>query len=329
MDTMKENSFKFLHSGDFHLGSYFYSSDLPIELVESRRENIWTAVEGLFNLAKEKKVDCIFLCGDIFNENYVTLSILERLNSLFSSVPFAKIFIIFGNHDPYSLNSKFKYINLSPNVYVFKNDKIESFKFKFMEIYGISYNDRILNKSNYFDNLTLDHNKINVLMLHTDIINPNFNYMNLNIKDIESLGFDYVALGHIHKPQKITENIIYPGSIEPLSFKETGNHGAIYGEIKKGRLKTDFIPLSKSIFNQINYEFRDNFDFYSLINHLKKHILKDDADNYIRLILRGKLPAGFDLDVNALKEAIGKYVKFVDIIDKTQENYDIDKIYEL
>lgn len=326
---MKKDKLTFLHSGDFHLGSYFYSSDLPVELVENRRENIWDSIESLFSCAKEKRVDCIFLCGDIFNENYITISILERLNSLFRAVPEVNIFVIFGNHDPYSKTSKFRYLNLPSNVFVFQNNSLESFEFEDYNVYGISYTDRILNKLSYFEHVKLDENKINILMLHADVLNPNINYMNITLESIKNLGFDYIALGHIHKPQKLKENIIYPGSIEPLSFKETGFHGAIFGEIENHRVYSKLIPISSSIFTLVNYDLRENFDFYYLVEHLKKNVIVSDKNNYIRLTLTGKLPIGFDLDVNGLEEALKKYAYYIEVIDNTEENYDLGKISEL
>lgn len=326
---MKKDKITFLHSGDFHLGSNFYSSDLPVELVENRRENIWDSIESLFSYAKEKRVNCIFLCGDIFNENYVTISILERLNSLFRAVPEVNIFVIFGNHDPYSKTSKFRYLNLPSNVFVFQNNSLESFEFEDYNVYGISYTDRILNKLSYFEHVKLDQNKINILMLHADVLNPNINYMNITLESIKDLGFDYIALGHIHKPQKLKENIIYPGSIEPLSFKETGFHGAIFGEIENHRVYSKLIPISSSIFTLVNYNLRENFDFYYLVEHLKKNVIVSDKNNYIRLTLTGKLPIGFDLDVNGLEEALKKYIYYIEVIDNTEENYDIEKISEL
>jgi exonuclease SbcD len=35
-------------------------------------------------------------------------------------------------------------------------------------------------------------------------------------------GFDYVALGHLHRPQQVAENMRYSGSPLPLSFSEVG-----------------------------------------------------------------------------------------------------------
>ncbi|WP_300411007.1 DNA repair exonuclease [Lagierella sp.] len=326
---MKINKFTFLHSGDFHLGSNFYSSDLPIELVESRRENIWTSIESLFAIAKDEEIDCIFLCGDIYNEDFITLSQLERLNSLFKTVPSTKIFIIFGNHDPYNDNSKFKYIKLPSNVFVFKEDNLTCFSFDNVNIYGISYKDRILYRESYFDNLNLNQSSINILMLHTDILIQNSNYMGLTLYDLKKLGFDYIALGHIHKPQNISNNIIYPGSIEPLSFSETGTHGIVYGEFEGRKLRTKFIPISESIFTNVEFKIENNFDFYKLLNFLREEAIVENKENYLRLYLTGRLDSGFEIDTSSLEKALRKYVTYVQVFDETEDNYDIEKILEL
>ena len=53
-------------------------------------------------------------------------------------------------------------------------------------------------------------------------------------------GIDYVALGHIHRPQKITEKIRYSGSILKYSFSEIKYDKSVtvveIGE--KGKIKT-------------------------------------------------------------------------------------------
>ena len=59
--------------------------------------------------------------------------------------------------------------------------------------------------------------------------------------------FDYVALGHLHRPQKVggSDHIRYCGSPYPLSFGETGyNKQIIVIETEKGKVKkTEEVPL--------------------------------------------------------------------------------------
>ena len=53
-------------------------------------------------------------------------------------------------------------------------------------------------------------------------------------KELAAAGFDYVAFGHLHKPQDVNERIRYCGSFEPLDKNETGERGYIRGEICEG-----------------------------------------------------------------------------------------------
>jgi exonuclease SbcD len=60
---------------------------------------------------------------------------------------------------------------------------------------------------------------------------------------------DYVALGHIHKPQDLNENahppVIYPGSIERVDFGEAGDDKFfIVAEIEKGHTKVEWRQLT-------------------------------------------------------------------------------------
>ena len=61
---------------------------------------------------------------------------------------------------------------------------------------------------------------------------------------------DYVALGHIHKPQNLNENahppVIYPGSIERVDFGEAKDEKFfIIAEIEKGHTKVHWRKLAK------------------------------------------------------------------------------------
>ena len=53
-------------------------------------------------------------------------------------------------------------------------------------------------------------------------------YNAINTSDLEKIGFDYVALGHIHKTNfEENKKIIYPGSTISHGFDELGEHGMV------------------------------------------------------------------------------------------------------
>ena len=61
---------------------------------------------------------------------------------------------------------------------------------------------------------------------------------------------DYVALGHLHGPQRISETVRYSGSPVALSFSEAGHHkGSVLVDVSEGALNTQTIaaPPAKSL----------------------------------------------------------------------------------
>jgi exonuclease SbcD len=54
---------------------------------------------------------------------------------------------------------------------------------------------------------------------------------------------DYVALGHLHGPQRISETVRYCGSPIALSFSEARHHkGSVLVDVSAGSLTTEVIP---------------------------------------------------------------------------------------
>ena len=56
--------------------------------------------------------------------------------------------------------------------------------------------------------------------------------------------FDYVALGHLHKPQKLSGNVRYSGSLLQYSFEEFENKQVILLHTQEKSLEIEEIPLS-------------------------------------------------------------------------------------
>ena len=57
------------------------------------------------------------------------------------------------------------------------------------------------------------------------------------------MDYDYVALGHIHKPQVLQEEgAAYAGALEPIDKNDVGPHGYVRGEMDDKGCRVWLVP---------------------------------------------------------------------------------------
>ena len=230
---------KFVHIADVHLDSPFKTISDRADIGVERRLEQRNALKKVIEYIKQNNIEYLFISGDLYEQDYIRESSINFLNELFKEIPDTKIYIAPGNHDPFIKNSFYATFNWNKNVKIFTNvvQKVEN---DGVNIYGFGFNNFEMN-DNQIKNIELDEpEKINILITHGDLGESKYNYMNL--QDIKNIGFDYVALGHIHK-RNDTTNIVYPGSLISFGFDELGEHGMLVGEIKEKVLNKKFVKI--------------------------------------------------------------------------------------
>lgn len=295
---------KFIHTADIHLGAAFLE-----------KNQLFESFERIIEDAKNEKVDVLMISGDLFNKQPL-LKELREINALFSRICNTKVFIIAGNHDFIKKDSYYNSFNWNENVIFIKGNKISRIDVDKLNlsIYGMSYHNREI-RENIYDNLTPDNEeRINILMAHGgDETHGPINFQSLN-----DSGFDYIALGHIHKySEPINNYAIYPGSIEPLDINETGAHGYVYGEITKTGRLIEFRSIAKKRCIHYELDVTGKDSNFGIIEELKKVI---DKDAYYKINLIGK--SKIDLNLGLFYN-IKNVVK---VVDNTSLDYDIDKL---
>ena len=137
-------------------------------------------------------------------------------------------------------------------------------------------------------------------------------------------GFDYVALGHIHKLDyntKVNQNIIYPGSTVSLGFDELGKHGMIVGNIEKGSLNLQFVPLDNKEFVIREIDVTEMLDLDELATTLNNMMFAENT--YYKISLIGR--RNFDIDLFKLNKLL-LCNNIIKIKDYTKINYDLERI---
>ena len=240
---------KFVHIADIHFDSPFTTLSDKGNLGEQRRIEQRKIFKKIIEYIKENKIEYLFISGDLYEHKYIRKSTIEYINNLFKEIENTKIFISPGNHDPILKKSYYNNFIWNKNVYIFKSE-IQKIETEEADIYGFGFDDFYCANSG-IEKLVLDNpEKLNILVIHGTLNGANLEEMQYNSMSstmLENKGFDYVALGHIHK-NNFTPNgkIIYPGSTMSLGFDELGEHGMVVGEITKNAAELNFIKLDET-----------------------------------------------------------------------------------
>lgn len=258
---------KFAHISDLHLGIDLNSFSL--------QEDQKFILDEILKIAEEEKVDGIFIAGDIFDRAIAPVEAINTFVDFLTRLQKKniKVFAISGNHDSaerlapgrnfmtesgiyfsavyegsvncITLNDEFGEVN----VYLMPFIRPGLVK-HFAELKGeeVDFEKNPWNQAVDYviDGMKLDVKKRNVLVAHQNIINAEPSdsetviYGGLDgVSASLFADFDYTALGHIHKPQNLAENVRYCGT--PLKYslseKDQKKSVTIVELGKKGEVK--------------------------------------------------------------------------------------------
>lgn len=233
---------RILHTSDWHIGK----NDGEQSLLDDQR----FFIDSICSIAEKEKVDAVIIAGDVYDRQIASSEAVNlydyAMTKLCKDLK-KKAIIVAGNHDSAErlstcsdlLSVAGLYVSGSlkrdPDVVVFngvdvyllpwfttekaksvfpeQSDKIES--------YDDAYKVVLENIKNKFDK-----SKKHILVSHAFITDSETStsdraaeigaatQVSANLFD----GFDYVALGHIHKPQNVNSFIRYSGTPMPYSF---------------------------------------------------------------------------------------------------------------
>ncbi|NLW41722.1 MAG: DNA repair exonuclease [Tissierellia bacterium] len=318
---MHNGKYKILHLGDIHLGREFSLEGAIGKDFSLRREELWKTFELALEYAKNEDIKLVLLPGDIYENSSMSLSNLDRLNYLFTKYNDIYFVISLGNHDHISAKSAYLASNSPKNVHIFG----ESFEYVEIEnkvrVYGFSW-AKVEYDYLELPEVILDNSFINILSIHGTNAQSN-NYLPLDIPKLESWGFDYIALGHIHKPGKVGNRTYYSGSIEPLSFSDLGERGGYLIDFTDGNCIVSFLNFGSRQYEIIDIDVTGIGTNTELYNHLDKLIEKTNEKNFLRINFFGKHA---DLDLKQVKNILGKKFFYLEIVDLTTNIIDINTL---
>ena len=336
---------RFVHMADIHFDTPFRVLASKKDLADKRRLEQREAFTRAIEYVKENNIPFLFISGDLYEQEYIRESTIVFINNLFKEIPNTKIFISPGNHDPYLNNSFYNTFNWNNNVTIF-GGQIKRIELEEADIYGYGFSDFYCTNSNVDEIEIKNKEKINILITHGSLNaskTQDLQYNPVSSVKLKKVGFDYVALGHIHKAnyKNNEDNFIYSGSLISFGFDELGEHGILDIEINKNNYEKNYlnnleIKNNYEENNLNNLEFKNNYE-KNILNNLKiENNYKENIKNYFTDEIKNEKNARIRFVKIEKEKFVEKNINIddvnseEDVIEKlNDEEYEKEKFYKI
>lgn len=339
---------RILHTSDWHIGKKVNEFSMV--------ENQEYVFEQIYEILERERIDVVIIAGDLYDKPIVDTDSIKFLNDIlvkFVKVYKVKVILVSGNHDSADRLSFMKEFLSESGIYIEGkfNGKINKIvlndEFGEINFYPLSYFDEVYVKHLYDDlniktsndalhtimeKVEIDYSKRNIFIGHGYFSNKDMEKMieseserRLSIGGQEVMDssilkdFDYVALGHLHAPQKVIyDHIRYSGSIVKYSFSEMKQKKSVtIIDIKeKGNIEFYQIDL------KLKYDMKEIEGYIETLTSREFYKDKNLLD-YYRVILHDSV--GVSDPISKLRKVYKNVmeVKFKDAQEELEREYKI------
>lgn len=314
---------RLLHISDLHAGRTLFKV--------SRNEDLIYSLEQVESFCKDSRPDLVLIAGDVFDKanpdndsKEIIFNFLLKLRELTSAVV-----LISGNHDSYDFMRSVSSILKLANVHVYDRPNKENFLFSMgeLKVACLPYpSERVISPADEESKKTYTEKvrafllymaeavrgaKYKVLLSHLFVagskytttereasISRHYAVEPAHIPEV----FDYVALGHVHRHQRIKgvgTQAYYTGSMFQLDFSEEGDRKFFnLIELEEGK-PAKVTPVELSLKNHLHAEVIEQKDIKDIIDRLKR------TGGLIKLLINVKDKSTLGNLSDRLKEELG------------------------
>jgi len=267
---------RILHLSDLHLGR----SLAEFSLIELQKEFLTTII----NTVIERKIDAVIMAGDIYDRTMPSVHAVQLLNGFLSALVSLKVpaFLIAGNHDSAERLGFLSGVLDMSGIHIMGEyslganpvtlyDEYGPVRFHLLPFFrpGVirsqtenarieTYDDAVRTA---VEHMNIDSSERNILIAHQFVCASGQMPMQTE-SEMPFLGglelvhasnfdaFDYVALGHLHHPQKVgRETVRYAGSPIKYSLSEADSKKSfVIVELgEKGAVSAELVPVQLSV----------------------------------------------------------------------------------
>ncbi|MDL9937051.1 exonuclease SbcCD subunit D [Gordonia sp. ABSL1-1] len=245
---------RILHTSDWHLGRTFHG----VELLDDQRR----ALSHLATVVAEEQVDVVVVAGDIYDRSVPPADAVRIYDAGLQEIAAtgARIIVTSGNHDSptrLGVGSVFAAaggLHLRTSVTSITDPVILADEYGEVAFYGLPYLEPdtartelgVPDARSHAAVLSAAMDRVrtdragrgirSVVAAHAFVVGglATGSERSISVGGVETVaadtfdGVDYVALGHLHSPQVLTETVRYSGSLLPYSFGERTHRKAVW-----------------------------------------------------------------------------------------------------
>jgi exonuclease SbcD len=296
---------KFIHAADIHLDSPLQSLVLQDQAQLTRmRRACRDAFERLVDFSIEQQVAFVLLAGDLYDHDAPNMQTAVFLRTQLARLEKngIRVVIVKGNHD--ADNKITSALALPANTRILSDRKPETVLFDDLPV-RVAIHGQSFKGGPVLENLAASYpaakpGYVNIGILHTSLSGDveHDPYAPCKLEDLSTRGYDYWALGHIHKGAKLLDDpwVVYPGNLQGRHAKETGPKGCMLVEVDDDRISTvELIDLAVVRWESLQIELKGKSREAELVEAIRAALAlaHKDAENRptaVRLTLTGETP---------------------------------------
>ena len=322
---------KIIHCADVHLDSRM-TANLSKEKARERRNELLVTFTRMIEYAAEHGVDAVILAGDLFDTGHISAAAAKCVQEAIEKHPEIDFYYLRGNHDEDGFTDRWEV--LPPNLKLF-SEQWESYPADDKDqirISGIELDEK--NCSTFCHSLTLDADKINLVVLHgqeTDTPSKG-NKETISLRELRNKNIDYLALGHVHaykmEPLDSRGIYCYPGCLEGRGFDECGEHGFVLLEIDetKKKLSAEFVPFAGRRLYTIYVDITGCRSTADILSQIRTVCAGESCDesSLIKVVLEGQVDVDCEKNLSYLEQSLQDEFYYLKIQDKSELKVDYE-----
>ncbi len=224
----------FIHAADFHLDSPLRGlgryEGAPVDEIRGAARR---ALGNLIDYILDNNIPLLLIAGDLYDADCPDFQTLLHFSLQMDRLKDAgtRVALIRGNHD--AGNAMTRSLRLPDNVKIFRSAHAHTWR---IDDLGVAVHGQSFEGAEVLDNLVPSYplpipGLFNIGLVHTSLSGRtgHSGYAPCETRDLLAKGYDYWALGHVHRHEIVNEDpyVIFSGCIQGRHVREGGPRGCI------------------------------------------------------------------------------------------------------